>query len=148
MNYTELNQDDNIRALANYLQVKYSEAESMIDNEEYGVYTEEEANELCGDYIRETLWAFNYSFLCRFSDIVSAIPESAWTKMAGELCEDFNEAVYAMVTAEYTYDDFVQDCINEDGYGHFLNSYDGNHVDSDDECTCNLDETYIIVKLS
>ncbi len=95
---------------------KYAQAE-------YKVLTDDEADEAAKEYIKESLWAFNTSFIsshCKVSLSVHA--EKALQKMQGELCDDANELVACLIE---DMDEFISDAINADGRGHFVSSYDG-----------------------
>lgn len=81
------------------------------------------------DYIRESLWAFNTRFILdhsniKYSNIKCYANEvvKEFQKMQEVLCESANELVYAMIK---DFDQFVQDAVKSDGYGHFLSPYDG-----------------------
>lgn len=93
------------------------------DGETHIISTAETARLLAEDDIEQSLWEFNYSFLCQYSEIIANIPEKYWHQMSSELCEDFNPAVLAMIGGE-DLDALVADAIKADGIGHFLNSYD------------------------
>ena len=147
MTVTPLNQDDTIRALAVSQEITYSEAQDEISSGNYEVLTEEEAYARASDYIQDTLWAFNQGFVERHSDVAYAIPNHIWKEMASQMCEDFNDVVRAMIEAESDLETFINDAISTDGLGHFLNSYDGSYEDSDD-LACNLDNTYIIIRVN
>ena len=104
-------------------------------NQEYLVLTDEEADKKVADEIRETLWAFNPSFILDHSVIAENYNDKvlvALGKMLGELCEGANELVFAMLE---DFDDFVEDAVMSDGRGHFLSHYDG--------CENELNDYYI-----
>ena len=86
---------------------------------EYYVLTDTEALELCEEYIKETLWAFNASFLSAHmkadEDAIRALQNSGQ-------CESLNPFLLSAIDC---FDHFVWDAINADGRGHFLSSYDG-----------------------
>lgn len=115
-----------INALAAHLECSIEDAESAMDD--YCIYTDDEATEACKKYILESLWAFNYSFLCCHSDAIAAIPEKEFKDMQGKLCESFNKAILAMID---DIDHFIDDAIACDGRGHFLSSYDGQEHEQD-----------------
>jgi hypothetical protein len=101
---------------------RIQEAQDLIDNGDYMVLTDEEADEKAKDYILESVWAFNYDFLCAHSEAIAEIPKKEYEQMAGKLCESFNKAVLAMIPDK---EHFVKDAILADGRGHFLSPYDG-----------------------
>lgn len=89
---------------------------------EYLVLTDLEADSKTDEYIRETLWAFNASFIASHSTHGwSDRCIKALEKMQGELCEDANPIVAALIE---DMDKFIKDAICEDGRGHFLAFYD------------------------
>lgn len=76
------------------------------------------------DEIRESLWDFNAEFILEHSNVgdVSDKVISAFRKMQDKLCESANELVFALIS---DFDDFVNDAVDSDGFGHFLSRYDG-----------------------
>lgn len=89
----------------------------LIDNEEFAVAkSDKEANRAARENIEEYICYFNPSFLAEHSDV----PEEVFEFLAAQ-CFDNNEAYKAMI---YDVDDFIDDAIDADGRGHFLNSYD------------------------
>lgn len=128
-NQTETN--PKLLALAKYLDVNPSELsessydESLIElgNQEYLVLTDSEADERCAGNIKESLWAFNASFIIEHSRADwSQELEKSIQETQIKLCESANSFVEALI------DDlnaFIQDAISADGRGHFLSSYDG-----------------------
>lgn len=121
-----------LNALAEFLGV--SPEDIMLDGGnfthgggEYDVYTDSEADERAADYIKESLWAFNYSFLAKHSEVISKIPEESFNALQGRLCEDFNDAITAMLDSSF--DQFVEDAVGIAGRGHFLSGYDGIEIE-------------------
>jgi len=111
----------------------YQEAYDRFEygDQEYLVCTDEEADDIVTDYIRQSVWAFNSGFLQCHTDIDSEILEAAQEK-----CEGANEIIYNSIK---DFDDFVSDAISSDGRGHFMSSYDG----YEHEETINDKEYYI-----
>lgn len=139
--------DRKIEALAKYFEIDESRVKKdesswagdsmyIIDNDfRFTVATEEEADSIAADDIKETLWAFNSDFICQHSTALQEAgnrAESALEKMQRELCESANPLVAAMID---DLDDFIQDAIDCDGRGHFIAQYDGeeNEVEVDGE---------------
>lgn len=90
----------------------------FINGNEYAVaVNEEEANAAAGQYIKDSICYFNPSFLAGHSDV----PEEVFEFLADKGFFN-NEAYKSMI---YDVDDFVDDAIDADGRGHFLNSYNG-----------------------
>lgn len=88
---------------------------------EYRVLTDDEATEATKDDIRESLFAFNYNFLCGHSEPIACMGEEAFKSIQAQ-CEDANLAIKAMID---DWEDFVSDATSTDGRGHFLSFYDG-----------------------
>ena len=96
--------------------------ESLFDvcSREYLVLTEDEREKEVTEYIKESLWAFNPSFLAGETDL----PEEVFTALS-EKCESGNEAILKIIESTTTLEDFVDAAVSADGYGHFLSPYDG-----------------------
>ena len=91
-----------------------------IGGAEYAIASDEdEANEACKEYIKETIWAFNADFL---SNHISSLDAEDIDALRQNKCESMNEALRKLVD---DFDAFVDDTISSDGLGHFLSSYDG-----------------------
>ena len=90
-------------------------------NQDYMVLTDSEADEKAEEYIKDSLWAFNASFLSSVTGFTISIFEAI---QANDKCESNNEAILQLVGDNF--DSLVQDAISYDGRGHFLNTYDGN----------------------
>lgn len=86
---------------------------------EYLVLTDDEADQRCADYIKDSLWAFNPEFLAAYmpdgvdSDVLRILQEK---------CEGANSALLKMCT---DLDGLIRDATGCDGRGHFLAGYDG-----------------------
>tara|TARA_R100001230_G_scaffold9170_1_gene3524 strand:+ start:40 stop:444 length:405 start_codon:yes stop_codon:yes gene_type:complete len=93
-------------------------------NEEYMVLTDEEADDKVKEYIKETVWAFNPTFLSDHS----GIDEEVFIKLQ-ESCETANDAIFKLIK---NFDNFVKDAIYVDGRGHFLAGYDHNENEQGD----------------
>lgn len=123
-----MNEDQRIAALAQYLQCDADEISEAIYGEnlfdcgpgEYLVLTDDEADRAVKDYVRDSAWAFNASFL---SD-QTGLPEAMFTAVQDK-CEDANDAVLQCIEQSCGLDEFVSDAISADGRGHFLSGYDG-----------------------
>lgn len=88
-------------------------------NDNYLVYTDDEANEAAKEYITETIWAFNPGFL----SCVTGIHEEVFRSIQDNgKCESNNDVILSLVD---DIDDLVETAIQWDGRGHFLSSYDG-----------------------
>ena len=94
----------------------FEDVDGYIDND-YLVYTDEEADEAVREYIEETVWAFNPSFLQAHTGVSSDIIKEMQEKMSPSA----NQAITAMIK---DFDHFVEDAVRCDGRGHFLAQYD------------------------
>jgi len=119
---------EKVRALQSHLNLNNDEVNEItledgelyhINGNEYKVLTDEEADEQAKEYIEETVWAFNPSFLSAHAK--DGIDEDVF-KTLSEKCESSNEAVKSLIK---DFDHFVDDAILSDGRGHFMSSYDG-----------------------
>jgi hypothetical protein len=130
---TEAQTDERTAALAGWLEENEEDMPSpaAYDEADYGRYmilTDKEADERARDYISESLWAFNASFL------VSYLPDGVTEEVIEALqpqCEGANEAIRSMIGDRF--DDLVSDAILSDGRGHFLNTYDGHEHEHERE---------------
>tara|TARA_B100000963_G_C22422079_1_gene578120 strand:- start:209 stop:664 length:456 start_codon:yes stop_codon:yes gene_type:complete len=102
--------------LAAHLDVHEADAESAIDDQEYSVLTDEQADEAVREYIEETVWAFSPSFLSTHTGVDAEI----FVELADK-CEGINEPLKRMIK---NFDEFVEDAIACDGRGLFLAAYD------------------------
>ena len=87
---------------------------------EYLVLDDDEADAACREYIKDSLWAFNPSFLAG----ETGIDQSVFEALASQ-CEDANPALRSIINGSCGFDDFVKTAISTDGRGHFLSMYDG-----------------------
>jgi len=91
---------------------------------EYLVLTDREATRRALDATRESLWAFNTSFLARYVPcLAEPAVARAFDAMRGKLCEDANPLVVGMLGRALA--KCVNDAVTEDGRGHVLSGYDG-----------------------
>jgi len=124
-----------ILALAHHLDsIVFEDVEGYIDND-YLVYTDEEADEAVREYIEETVWAFSPTFLQAHTGVDS----DTIKQMQENMSESANEAITAMIK---DFDHFVDDAVSSDGRAHFLSTYDG------EETTVQVDRTvYYIYRI-
>lgn len=93
-------------------------------NNDYLVLTDEEADEKAAEYIKDSLWAFNASFLA----CETGFPIEVFTALQDQ-CEGANDAIFNLVDgnkSDTDIDSFIESAISADGRGHFMSSYDGN----------------------
>jgi hypothetical protein len=129
--------DARLVALKRHLECDYADLSDDGENRytgpgraDYLVLTDEEADERTLESLRETVWAFRADFLGRY---VPALRNSraakAWEKVVGDLCEDANDLVLALLGDRA--DEALGDAMSEDGRGHTLASYDGQQEEQD-----------------
>jgi hypothetical protein len=82
---------------------------------------QESAKASAKEYIEESVWAFNASFLSAHS---KGVDEEVFEKLS-EGCESSNDAIKKLID---DMDHFVDDAIIADGLGHFIATYDGNET--------------------
>lgn len=108
-------------------------------NNDYLVLTDEEADEKAAEYIKDSLWAFNASFIIDHSklpyDAIDMIKNYQDTQ-----CERANETIEALIE---DMDEFISDAISADGRGHFMSTYDGNEYEETIE-----GETFYIYRIN
>ena len=88
------------------------------NNGDYLVLTNSEADEKAAEYIKDSLWAFNASFLAGETgideEVFKAIQDNG-------KCESNNNAIESCID---DMESFVNAAISADGRGHFLAGYD------------------------
>tara|TARA_R100001015_G_C4629478_1_gene190376 strand:- start:1552 stop:2157 length:606 start_codon:yes stop_codon:yes gene_type:complete len=109
--------DPRVIAVSQSAEVTPEEAIELIIDEDWICLSDEEADERAEEYILESVWAFNPSFLSYHTDIDEEI-----FKLLQDKCEGSNDAILRMIKDK---DYFVEDAINSDGRGHFISFYDG-----------------------
>jgi len=119
------------QALANYLKCDIENAESQIESGDYLLLTDEQANEQAYEYIKESLWAFNASFILSECGLDFS-GEASLKSMQENSCESANDFILSLVEKTCGLDCFVKSAISADGRGHFLNCYDGNEIEQDE----------------
>ena len=111
-----------ILALAHHLDsIDFEDVEGYIDND-YLVYTDEEADEAVREYIEETVWAFSPSFLQAH---ITGVDLETIRAVQDKWCEGANDILKAMIK---DFDAFVDDAVSSDGRAHFLSTYDGEEI--------------------
>ena len=99
------------------IMISIKEAIELIIDEDWICLSDEEADERAEEYILDSVWAFNPSFLSYHTDIDEEI-----FKLLQDKCEGSNDAILRMIKDK---DYFVENAINSDGRGHFISFYDG-----------------------
>lgn len=92
---------------------------------EFRVLTDEEADAAAGEYIKDSLWAFNASFILGECGL-DLSGEDSLRQMQEKSCESANDFILSLVEKTCGLDSFVESAISADGRGHFMSSYDGN----------------------
>ena len=102
-----------------------------LDFEDWLIVDNQTADEMCREYIEDSVWAFSSWFLASETgfdeDIFKAI-------QSNDKCEDNNEAILALIRATCGIESFVESAISCDGRGHFLSSYDGKEIKLPGDC--------------
>ena len=109
-----------IRAAFNGEEVKDIRPLSYVDDGQYMVLTDSEADDLAEEYISDSLWEFNASFLAGETDLPQEVFEGL-----SEKYEDGNDAILKLVEKTCGLSDLVETAVSLDGRPHFLNTYDG-----------------------
>tara|TARA_R100000900_G_scaffold143026_2_gene125403 strand:+ start:113 stop:568 length:456 start_codon:yes stop_codon:yes gene_type:complete len=135
--YTEGHTDEAI-VLSAHIGVDLDEVVHYIDDQDYLVLTDKEADEAVRDHIAETVWAFNPSFLSAHTGIDEEV-----FKLLQEKCEGANDAIMSMIK---NFDHFVEDAVACDGRGHFLAGYDGDEDEVTYKSIDNNTTTYYIYR--
>ena len=94
-----------------------------VGTEEYLVLTDDEANTKTEESIKDSIWAFNASFILDECELPSELEECIQGFQEKE-CEGANDALLALVEKCCGLDDFVKAAINADSRAHFMNTYD------------------------
>ena len=89
----------------------------FIGDQEYLVLNDQEAQKRCEEDIKESIWAFNSSFLSFHTGIDEEI-----IKSVQEHCESSNEMLLRSIE---DLPKFINEAIATDGRGHFISIYDG-----------------------
>ena len=130
-----MEEEERVNALATMLQCKPSSLVAyrwenhsyMHEAALYMVLTEEEAEEKVRDAVRDSLWAFNATFIidtCELKEGASALQESLVRVQEG--CSDAcNGLLESIILTTCGMDAFVKAAVAADGRGHFLSPYDG-----------------------
>ena len=112
------------------------EAQDSIDEGDWLVLTDKEADEECKEYIESSVHVFCTSFMSE----VTGIDQRAFDALAEDYNEG-NEGILHLIEITCGLRLFVREAIAVDGRGHFLNHYDG--VEGDAVIG---DETYYIYR--
>ena len=100
-----------------------------LGDKEYAIGTDKEAEKACAENIKDSLWAFNASFIAEHTK-AGYTPELE--KSIGKIqeqCEGAQAAIECMIE---DIDEFIEDAISADGRGHFLSGYDSEENQEED----------------
>ena len=94
----------------------------------YAVATDDEADQACKENIKDSVWAFNASFILDECGLDFS-GEDSLKAMQEKSCESANDFILSLIEKTCGLDSFVEAAISADGRGHFLSSYDGQEVE-------------------
>ena len=120
----------NIEALKKHTNCEYSDITKegkttyFIGDQEYLVLNDKEAQKRCEEDIKQSIWAFNSSFLSFHTDINEDI-----IKSVQEHCESSNDMLLNSIK---DIEKFINEAIASDGRGHFISYYDGHEHEEND----------------
>jgi hypothetical protein len=120
----------NIEALKKHTNCEYSDIKKegkttyYIGDQEYLVLNDKEAQTKCEEDIKQSVWAFNSSFLSFHTDINEDI-----IKSVREHCESSNDMLLNSIK---DIEKFINEAITSDGRGHFISYYDGYEHEEND----------------
>ncbi len=100
-----------------------------VQGHDYYSGTEDEIFNAVQEYISESLWVFNNSFLRNYGVLKNINNAELILNILQKQYESGNDAIKELVQWEENKDEITQDAINADGVGHFLNSYNGEYDD-------------------
>lgn len=109
---------------------EYDDYKWCVQGTDYYCGDEEEMNEKTEEYIENSLWAFNKSFLGSYGSLAKMdcdIVDKVLDPIQQE-CESGNEAVKGLVDWDENKDEIVSDAIRSDGRAHFLNHWDSTEL--------------------
>lgn len=130
--YNLINAEVNEEALQAYIEAELVGSEFLV-TDEAGRFAALVEN------VKESLWAFNASFImaCLKPEIENDLSsydkeqlEKSLAKLQSDLCEGANAIVKALII---DVEEFAEEAADVDGYGHFLSSYDGDEIEYRDE---------------
>ena len=120
---------------------KFPKAYEARADEKINAWTIEEANHLSREAIMEDITSFSTSWLEGLTGIPSMVFETIQENIGYE-GPVTRQTFEALVEATCGWDELVETAINHDGYGEYLNSYDGDSF----ECTV-FEKVYIVCRM-
>lgn len=124
--YAHLKKLTEAQDLAQFLEITEEEAQDLIDNEEWLVLDDENADNWTAESIKDSLWAFNADFL---GGATGLGPEPFTAIQANNRCESNNDAIEALIKGTCGLEHVVKEAILADGRGHFLAHYDHEEIE-------------------
>lgn len=126
-----------INALANFLEVKTGDLKQSsydknifeLDNEEYLILTESQAERYTREEILNSAWAFNTWFIMNHAKKAFEGMEEYIKEIQENKCESANDFILQVIKNK---NEFIKEAIQADGRGHFLSRYDGVENEFDD----------------
>lgn len=98
---------------------KYNEL--AVNGANYLILTDEEANDLAYNWIKESVWAFKSELLEELTSMDAEVFEVLQEKYEGA-----NDAILKVIESTCGLDTFVETVIKYEGRGYFISFYDGN----------------------
>ena len=92
----------------------------MHADQEYLVFTDDEADDFVKERITDDIWLFNASTIAQFIKIIPAPGIKAMQDALGNEC-----ATILVELIGDRMDEFIYECTSTDGRGHFISGYDG-----------------------
>jgi hypothetical protein len=127
MQYSDLSEKQ-IHAVCKDQSWDFSDLERYLDRGDYLLLTDAEADEKTAEYIKDSLWAFNASFILSECGLDGSGEESL-RYMQEKSCEGANDFILSLVEKTCGLKDFVSSAISVDGRGHFIAQYDSEEVE-------------------
>lgn len=129
-----------INALADFLRIEPNEITDCdfehyglkvfgFGSREYAVGTDLSAQIAVERYVKDSIWAFNASFILSYCGLPMEL-EEAIKAFQEEKCEGANDALLALVEKDGL-EGFVEQAVAADGRGHFLSPYNGEENEQD-----------------
>ena len=127
MRYDELTKKQ-LHAVCKSQSWDFDDLERFLDDGDYLLLTDAEADEKAAEYIKDSLWAFNAEFILSECQLDPSGAASLRT-MQEKSCEGSNDFILSLVEKTCGLADFVSAAISADGRGHFLSQYDGEETE-------------------
>ena len=89
-----------------------------VNDAEYKILTQDQVYDWMNGHVEQTAAYFNAEFLANMTEL----PEEVFTALAKT---EAHEAVLKLIENTCGITEFIDQAIEDDGVGHFLNSYDG-----------------------